>query len=455
MNSAPAQSFEANRERFMSELSEFLAFKSISTDPAFAEDCARCADWLRKHLQKIGFKAEVIATEGRPLVYAERAGRAGSPVVLYYGHYDVQPVDPLDLWRSDPFRAELRDGRLYARGAQDNKGQTFYVLKALETLIADKSLTNTVKIILEGEEESGSPSIKVKLAELRNKLAADVLMVCDTGTVDANFSAITMGLRGIASFEFRLQGPKYDLHSGVHGGMVRNPAIEMARLLATLHENDGRIAIAGYYDGVPEIDPADRALCNAMPLKLEDYEAQIGAPAAGGELRFTPLERRGFRPTVEVNGLVSGYTGAGGKTIIPSHATAKISLRTVAGQDPARCMQLAIDHLRSRTPIGLRFELVASGVGGAALRLSSKLPLVQRAKSVLDRVTPAGTIFIWEGASIPIVADLAEAAGAEPLIVGFGLEEDSIHAPNESFAIEQFRKGYVYVSELLADLGKS
>lgn len=444
--------FADNSARFVEEWKEFLRFKSISTDPAYEEDCLLCASWVERHLQGLGFQTELIPTSGKPVVYAVINEGAKRPTVLYYGHYDVQPIDPIELWSSNPFEPELRDGRLYARGAQDNKGQTFYVLKAIESLQKEGKLDFPVKILLEGEEECSSPGITAALPTIRKKLKADILMVCDTGTVASQVASITMGLRGIAHFEARLSGIKRDLHSGVHGGLVKNPATEIARLVASLHDETGKVAVKGFYDNVKDIDPDDRALSNEFVISDDFYKGLIGVLPRGGESGFTASERRGFRPTVEVNGIFGGYQGQGSKTIIPSFAGVKISTRLVAGQDAKRILELVINHLKERAPKELTFEVTYSSVGGDALLLSSKSPVIQKAAPILQEIMGAKPIFLWEGASIPLVPALAEASGAEPLLVGFGLEEDNIHAPNESFALEQFKRGFLYVSMFLSQL---
>lgn len=444
--------FAQEKARFLNEWSEFLRFRSISTDSAFSEDCEACCLWVSAHLEKLGFTVEILRGEGKPIVFAERRGDASKSSILFYGHYDVQPVDPLELWKTPPFEPQVRDGRMYARGAQDNKGQLFYVLKAIETLVKEDQLRCSVKVIIEGEEEAGSGHLSEVLPRIKERLRADVLMVCDTGTLDASLATITMGLRGIVGCEVRLRGPKYDLHSGVHGGLLRNPATEIARLVATLHNSDGSIAVKDFYRDVTVPSEEDRALANQAPYELERYEEVVGMKPDGGEAGYSIAERRGFRPTIEINGIHGGYGGEGGKTIIPSFASVKISSRLVAGQDPQWCLDAIVNHLRERTPKGLTFEVVYAEAGGRAVSLSARAPVVSAARAVLDQVCNGRTIFIWEGASIPIVADLARLSGASPLLVGFGLEEDCIHAPNESFSIEQFERGFLYATLFLKTL---
>ncbi|RIL09468.1 MAG: peptidase M20 [Proteobacteria bacterium] len=448
-------SYTSEKERFISELTEFLAFKSISTDPGYEADCRRCAEWLKNHLSQIGLKAELRETIGKPVVYAEREASPGHPTVLIYGHYDVQPVDPLGEWHSDPFAAEVRAGRMYGRGAQDNKGQLWYVFKALETLIKAGALKCGVRVLIEGEEESSqSIGLTKSLPAWKPGLKSDVLMVCDTGAMRPGVPCITMGLRGIVYLEFRLGGLRYDFHSGALGGVVKNPATELARLIATLHNKDGSIAVKGFYDGVPAPNKQDLALAEASLPSEAALKEMLGVEPLGGEAGHGIAERRGFRPTIELNGLTAGYQGPGSKTIIPASATAKITSRLVAGQDPERCLKLILDHLKSNAPAGLTLEIAGQGVGGPAITLSSASPLIQFARGILDQIGDAPTQFTWEGGSIPVVTELCAASGAEPLLVGFGLEEDRIHAPNESFSLDQWRLGYRYAGLLLSKLSE-
>lgn len=444
--------FDANHERYVEEWKTLLRFASISADPAYDDDCLECAQWLSRHLEHMGLDATLLETGRKPVVFAEHRGRVDKPTVLFYGHYDVQPVDPLDAWRTPPFEPTERNGRIYARGAEDNKGQFFYVLKAIETLVHQTSLDANVKVLLEGEEESGSQGISSRLGSWRELVQADILMVCDTGMVRTGAPTIIMGLRGVIFLAMQLTGPHNDLHSGVHGGTAPNVANAMARLIASLHAPDGAIAVKGYCDGVTPPSDAERALANAVPWDDALYRKQTGVPAVAGEAGFSPQERVGFRPTIDVNGMHSGYGGAGGKTIIPARAMAKLSSRLVAGQDPQRCLEMLREHLRARSPAGLELAFPEEGVAGPGFRLDPGSPLAAKAKRVLDQLTDKETVFLWEGASIPIVAELARVSGGEPLLAGFGQEEDRIHAPNESFPVEQFKLGYLYAGLLLSDL---
>lgn len=444
--------FAKEEKRFIDEWKELLSFPSISADPAHEQDCLNCANWLVKHLNKIGFSSNLLETSGKPVVFAERKGKPDKPVVLFYGHYDVQPVDPLNEWQSPPFQPTIRNGRMYARGSEDNKGQLFAIFKAMETLINHDMLNCTVKIVIEGEEEYRSRGITESLEKWREILKADILMVSDTNMVKPDTPTIIMGLRGIVSLEVTLAGPRHDLHSGMHGGVAPNPATEMARLIASLHNPDGSIAVAGMYKAVTEPSEMERKLANACSIDADSYMTMVGVPPVAGEKRFSPAERVGFRPSIDINGLHSGYGGPGGKTIIPSRAMVKITSRLVAGQDPDFCLQAIITHLQKNTPTGLNLTITDKAIGGPGFRLNLDSSLLKKAGEVLRKISGKEPAFMWEGASVPVVASLAKAAGAEPLLIGFGLEDDKIHAPNESYSIDQFRMGFIYGVSMLSVL---
>lgn len=444
-----ADIYEKNSARFIGEWKDLLRIESISTDPKFEDKCRQAAAWLLSHLASIGMSAQLIETTGKPVVFAEKFVSKELQTLLFYGHYDVQPVDPSSLWTSEPFVPREYGGRLYARGAQDNKGQLFYFLKALESVSREGELGYNVKVIIEGEEECGSGGITGKLPELRDRLSSDLLLVCDTGTPDPRVGCITMGLRGIIHLEARLHGPSKDLHSGVHGGLIKNPAAELARIVTSLHDEQGRIAVPNFYDDVVELGPDDRRLANAFGFTDEWYKGQVGVLPTGGEKGVPPMERRGLRPTIEVNGIYGGYLGDGSKTIIPSHATVKISSRIVAKQDPKRVLESIIGFLHEQTPPEMRLEIMHAAAAGEALLVSSKAPVIQKARDILKEVTGGDPLLLWEGASIPLIPALIEASGSSPLLVGFGLEDDNIHAPNESFSLEQFRKGFLFCAGFL------
>ena len=446
--------FEAHGARYLAEWQDLLRFPSISADPAHASDCRACAEWLCERLSVAGIESHLLETSGRPAVFGRRKGRRDKPVVLYYGHYDVQPADPLDQWTTPPFEPARRGGRLYARGAQDNKGQFFAGLKAIETLAAADALDIPLKILIEGEEECGSHGVSDALPAWRERLNADVLLVTDTGAAPSGAPALVMGLRGFIHLTVALSGPVKDLHSGMHGGVAPNPATALARLLATLHHADGRIAVEDFCDGAAEPTARERELANTPPFDAEAYRAQTGVPPAAGETAFTPPERLGFRPALDVNGLIAGYGGPGVKTIIPARASAKLTARLAAGQDPQACLDALVRHLEAHAPASLRLDIAERGVGGGAFRGDPDAPFVTRAVRVLRDVSGREPAFLWEGASIPIVTRLAAAAGAEPLLAGFAEEQDNAHAPNESYSMEQFRNGYLFTALMLQELAR-
>jgi acetylornithine deacetylase/succinyl-diaminopimelate desuccinylase-like protein len=423
-------------------------------DPQYAADCERCVQHMYQRLQALGFQCELIHTIGKPLLLATRAGKPALPEVLYYGHYDVQPAQLSDGWSSAPFEPVLRGDRLYCRGALDNKGQTSVFLAALETLLQRNELHCGLKILLEGEEECGSEGLAQALKDpvLQKKLSSSVLMVCDSEAAGAGIPAITVGLRGIMQLSVGLQGAKFDLHSGLHGGAAPNPALGLARLLATLHGEDGSIQVAGFCDRLREPSPEVRALLKAFPFDHAQYEKDFGIRAIGGETALCVEERLAFRPTIEINGLWSGYTGAGHKSIIPARADAKITCRLAAEQDPERAKEALIQHLRAHAPKGFTLELESAGPGHRAFMQDPFSPLLTRAKRVLENAYQHAPVFQWCPASIPIVVDLYEALKAEPLMVGFGLSQDRQHGPDESFSLTQCADGFCYVYMMLREL---
>ena len=444
--------FDAELGRFIDEWKDFLSFESISTDPAYTDQCEACACWIVSHLERLGFTCSMLETEGKPVVFAELKGNSEKPTVLFYGHYDVQPVDPVALWDSPPFEPELRNGRMYGRGAQDNKGQVFYFIKALEALLALNIQIPTIKMLIEGEEESGSEGISKKLPDWKDKIAADVLMVCDTGMIDPRVPTVTMGLRGMAACEVRVFGPLYDLHSGVFGGIVLNPLQELVRIASLFHDQDGKVAVPGFYDGVEAPSPELLRRASEAPLDLKRLEESVGVPFVGGEQDFGVLERRGLRPTLEINGIGGGYQGAGGKTVIPSSAFMKLSMRLVAGQDPSKVLEAVERFVRACVSDGCRVEISEKNIGGEALLLPLESQLLSTAVDSLEGVFGVKPALLWEGASIPVIPLLQRTSGATPLLIGFGLEEDAIHSPNESFSLKQLKDGFRYVSNFLRQL---
>jgi acetylornithine deacetylase/succinyl-diaminopimelate desuccinylase-like protein len=445
--------FESRRDAILADWFELLRIPSIGTDPGRLRECSRCAAWLRKYVRALGFEAEVCLTRGQPVLVAERPGRPGAPTVLAYGHYDVQPADPAEGWQSPPFEPALRAGRVYARGAQDNKGQLFAFLQGLAALIAAGVPLPSLRLVYDGEEESGSTGLLGALKELAPRLRADVLMVGDSYVHLSGRPAIVVGMRGITMMTVTLRGPSGDLHSGAHGGVAPNPAAGLARLLASLHDERGRIAVAGFLDRVVPPTPEERALAEAEPFDAAAYERATGVRPVGGEAGVPAAIRAGFQPTIEVNGLRSGYGGPGTKTVLPAVAMAKLSARLCAGQAPVESRDQIVAHLRAHCPPGLALEISETADGAPALRLPVNTPIARLAADVLRQVDPRGPVFQWIGASIPVIGALRDVSGASPLLVGFGREEDAIHAPNESFGLDQFQQGMVYTALMLAELG--
>lgn len=422
-----------------------LRFPTIGADPMHLRDCVQCAMWLKGWLEGIGADAELLLPEDGglsaipPVVFAERPGDEGAPTVLFYGHYDVQPPDPVDEWRTPPFEPTESDGRIYCRGAQDDKGQFFSFLCGLRDFLASHhGAMPTLKFILEGQEESGSAAVAKVAGRIGDRLRADVLLVCDTGAADSLRPAIVAGLRGVSHFTVSLAAADCDLHSGRYGGIAPNAAQGIAELVASLHNPDGSIAVRGFCDGI--VPPTDEELALAEASAMDDagYERETGVAPVGGERGLSVTMRNSFRPTIEVNGIHSGYGGPGSKTVIPCSATAKLSMRLVPGQNPDVCLSLVERHLRQRLPPGMRMTVDEVTGEAPAMRLPLKSPVFRLAADVLNEIDGRGAVFQWDGASIPIVSTLARISGAAPLLVGFGQGEDRIHSPNESFSWRQF-----------------
>ena len=447
--------FEKNRQAIMDEWFDFLRIPTVGTDPKRLGDCARCATWIKQFLRPLGFDVEIlIPPTGRPVpvLFAERLGEKRDMNVLFYGHYDVQPEDPLNEWKTPPFEPTLIEGRVYARGAQDNKGQVFGFLHGIKALIEAGKPLPTLKVLIEGQEESGSEAISLLAPAMASRIRADVMMVCDTSSGPDKQPSIVAGLRGVQHFTVTLTGADHDLHSGVHGGVAPNPAQGMAKLLASLHNSDGSIAVAGFSDRVcpPSDEEREHAIKGA--ISDEQYEKEVGCPPVGGAEHVNVVLRGSFLPTIEINGIHTGYGGPGSKTVIPSSALAKISMRLVPGQVPAETYMAVQKHLEAHCPRGMKVTLSEACRGAPGFRLPLKSPIFRLASDVLGQMDPRGALFRWEGASIPIVATLQAISGAAPLLVGFGREEDKIHCPNESFGVDQLVECMTWSSMMLSAL---
>ena len=442
MSADPIQFALDNRERFYGELFDFLRIPSVSAKSEHDPDTRKTAEWVAARMEAAGLSAEVLETPGHPVTLGEWRGAGDrAPTVLVYGHYDVQPPEPLELWESPPFEPEVRDGRIYARGSADDKGQLFLHLKAIEAHLATRGrLPVNVVVVAEGEEEVGSPNLVPFVEEHIDRLAADVVVISDSAMFAPGTPALLSSLRGLAYFEIHAYGPSSDLHSGAYGGAVANPANALSRLIGGLHDSNGRITIEGFYDRV--VVPAEDTLENmrGLPFDADDFTGPLGIPPAGGEKDRTVLERLWTRPTCDVNGLLSGYTGEGAKTVLPARAMAKVSFRLVPDQDPAQVKKLLDAHVEAHTPEGIRFEVVELH-GGLPWSARVEGPFFEAAARALEKGFGARPVLTGEGGSIPIVVEFERILGAQALLIGFALPGANMHAPNEWFATDCFERG--------------
>ncbi|MBP3426526.1 MAG: dipeptidase [Rikenellaceae bacterium] len=430
-----------NSDRFMEELFDLLRIPSISAQSAHKPDMVRCAEWLRESLLKAGAqKAEVMPTEGNPVVYAEYILDPAKPTVLVYGHYDVMPVDPREEWRTEPFEPVIKDGRIWGRGADDDKGQLYMHAKAFETMVATQTLPCNVKFMLEGEEEIGSPSLYKWCADNKEMLAADVILVSDTSMLGMDTPSITCGLRGLAYMQVEVQGPNKDLHSGLFGGAVANPANVLTKLIASLVDENGHITIPGFYDDVRLLTPEEREAFNSAPFDMERYKKNLDIAEVEGEAGFSTMERTGVRPSLDVNGIWGGYIEEGTKTIIPAKASAKISMRLVPNQDYVKIGELFEKHFRAIAPASVKVKVEALH-GGAPYVTPTDMPAYRAAEKAVEEVFGKKPLPFYSGGSIPIISGFERILGIKSVLMGFGLDIDAIHSPNESYGVENFYKG--------------
>ena len=450
------QFFAATQARIHEELHDFLRIPSVSARSEHAGDVRRAADWVAAQCTAIGLTtSEVIDTAGHPVVLAEWRLAPGQPTVLIYGHYDVQPAEPLELWTSPAFEPAVREGKLFARGSVDDKGQLFLHLKAIEAhLSARGTLPVNIIVLAEGEEEVGSEHLAPFIAEHAARLQCDAVVISDSTMFAPGQPSILSSLRGLAYFEIRVRGPQSDLHSGMYGGAVVNPAMALARMLATLHNADGSIAIAGFYDAVAPFPDAVRAQMRSLPFDEEHFRAEVGAPALGGEAGYTVLERLWTRPTCEINGLLSGYTGEGAKTVLPAHAMAKVSCRLVPDQEPSVIEALMATHLRAVAPAGVVVD-VEHLHGGRPWRAELNGPIFDAARRALKAAFGCEPVITGEGGSIPVVGDFQRLLNVPVLLVGFGLPGENAHAPDEWISIENFELGMRAMAALWDELAAS
>jgi acetylornithine deacetylase/succinyl-diaminopimelate desuccinylase-like protein len=455
----PELSFKANGDRIMNKLDqvldrldsgldaalarlfELVQIQSISTDPSYSPQCREAAKWLVRDLESMGFEARLCPTPGQPMVLAHHAGPRGAPHVLFYGHYDVQPVDPLALWTNPPFEPRIVDGMILGRGTSDDKGQ---LMTFVEAVRAWKAVTGglpvSVTILFEGEEESGSPSLKPFIEAHRKELKADVALVCDTNMWDRETPAISTGLRGLVGEEVVIKAANRDLHSGYYGSAAANPINILTRILAGLRDNDGAVTLPGFYDGVPETPPEIRKMWDGLGFSAEKFLGAIGLSVPAGENGRSILEQTWARPTAEINGITGGYTGEGFKTVIPAEARAKVSFRLVGDQDPERIRQSFHAYVRANLPADCSAEFLPHGAS-PAIRLDYTLPELKKATAALRDEWGKETALVGMGGSIPIVGDFQKMLGMPSLLIGFAHADDRIHSPNEKYELESFRKG--------------
>ena len=444
-----------SRNRYVDELKQFLAIPSISALPEHKGEVRKCAEWAAAEMARIGLEnIRVIDTPGHPLVRAEWLHAEGAPTALFYGHYDVQPVDPLEEWQSPPFEATIREGDLFARGASDDKGQVFVHLKAIEAHLKQTGrLPINMKVVLEGEEEVGSENLAPYVRDHAAELAADVVIISDTEMFDRGVPSICYGLRGLAYMQIDLRGTKGDLHSGSYGGAVANPANVLAHILAQLKDKSGTVKIPGFYDDVRELREEERAEFRRLPYDEVAVKKHIGAPRLTGERGYSVLERTWARPTLDVNGLLSGWTGEGSKTIIPATAMAKVSMRLVPNQRPEKIAELFEAYVRKITPKTVELK-VTSLHGGMPWMTDFDNIYVQAAGRAIEKGFGKRPVFTREGGSIPIVADFQAALNAPVVLFGFGLPDDNLHAPNEKFNLDNFFGGIIAAAYLYEEIGK-
>jgi acetylornithine deacetylase/succinyl-diaminopimelate desuccinylase-like protein len=448
-----------NRDRYISELKAYLAIPSVSALPEHAVDVRACADWTAAEMSRIGLQhVRLVETPGNPIVYGDWLHADGAPTILFYGHYDVQPVDPLDLWESPPFEATVRDGELYARGAADDKGQVFMHLKAIEAHLTKQGrLPVNLKLIIEGEEEVGSTNLDTFIRNNKADLRADVVVISDSAMFDRGVPSICYALRGLIYFQIDLRGTRSDLHSGVFGGAVANPAMVLAQLLSQMKDRGGRVRIPSFYDDVRPLLEEERAAWRTLPFNEKKYRRDLGAPKLAGESGYNVLERVWARPTFEVNGILSGFTGEGAKTVIPAVAMAKVSMRLVPDQDPDRIASLFETYLRKITPKTVELT-IARMHGGKPWIAEYDNTYVRAAGRAIEQGFGKAPVFCREGGSIPVVSTFKEELGVPAVLFGVGLPDENAHAPNERLDLANFHNGVVASAILydeIAKLGRS
>ena len=436
-----------NESRLLDELFSLIRIPSISAQPEHHDDMLACAERWRQLLLEAGAdEAMVMPSQGNPMVFAQKTVNPEAKTVLIYAHYDVMPAEPLELWKSAPFEPEVRDGRIWARGADDDKGQSFIQVKAFEYLVKNGLLTHNVKFIFEGEEEIGSPSLEAFCQDHRELLKADVILVSDTSMLGADLPSLTTGLRGLAYWEIEVTGPNRDLHSGHFGGAVANPINVLCQMLARVVDADGRITVPGFYDDVEEVPQAERDMIAHIPFDEEKYKAAIGVKELFGEKGYSTLERNSCRPSFDVCGIWGGYTGEGSKTVLPSKAHAKVSCRLVPHQDHHKISQLFADYIQSIAPATVQVKVTPMH-GGQGYVCPITLPAYQAAEKGFEKAFGRKPLAVRRGGSIPIISTFEQVLGIKPVLMGFGLESNAIHSPNENMPLDILRKGIEAVVE--------
>ncbi|HMP84679.1 MAG TPA: dipeptidase [Verrucomicrobiota bacterium] len=446
-----------NQTRFVAELCEYLRFPSVSAQPDHRKNTWACAEWLVNHCRQIGLDARLCPTKGHPIVVAKtsRAGSSKKPHFMVYGHYDVQPAEPFELWDSPPFEPRIVGRSLFARGSSDNKGQHLAHLNAVEAYLkTGTELPCDLTFVIEGEEEVGSKHLTEFLRKQRSELKCDGIVISDTGMPSPKHPALTYSLRGIAAFEITLHGPSRDLHSGIFGGSVENPAIALCRLLARVHDSKGRITVPGFYNGVKPLTAYERRQLARLPFNRARYRKFLGVPQLFGEKGYTPIEQFSARPTFEINGLTSGYQGDGSKTIVPAWAKAKITTRLVPDQSPAKIIKAVTAFLKKHCPPTMRMELV-SGHGAQAYMVSPTSPQAQAALRALKLAFKRQPVLMREGGSIPILNDFKKILGVDTLLVGLALPDANAHSPNEKFDLDIFERGQRLGAYLWQELART
>ncbi len=441
----------ANQDRFLAELLDFLRIPSISADPAYAGSVRKAAEWLAAKLQDAGLdKVRLEETAGFPIVYGEKMVDPSAPTILVYGHYDVQPADPLDLWDSPPFEPVIKNEVIYARGSCDDKGQVFMHVKAFEAMLASGELSCNVKFMIEGEEEVGSDHLGIFVEANKELLKADVILISDTAIIANDIPSIDVGLRGLSYMEVSVQGPNRDLHSGVYGGAVANPINILCQMIASMHDEFNHITIPGFYDGVHELSAADRAAMAQTPFDLDAYQKDLGIQSVHGEKGYSTIERASIRPTLDVNGIWGGYTGEGAKTVLPSMAYAKISMRLVPNQSSETITKLFTEHFKAIAPKGVKVT-VKPHHGGEAYIMPTDSIAYQAASEALAETFGKNPVPTRGGGSIPIVALFEKELGIKSILMGFGLDSDAIHSPNEHYGLFNFYKGIETIPHFFAN----